>query len=176
GFLSVDVLHAGGLTAEVTFGEMTTRSLIGCTTVDGIMGMGPSDSNDDQSVFEDLVEAGVVDVPIFSFFIGNIDTDSPTGVLTLGGVNQTHYEGCLEWVDIAAVGVPSGYWSVVLQNVKIGSENVLRSSAPAILDTGTSMVVGPFNDVGFIADAIGAYCIEFMGASSSSVTEVGLSI
>ncbi|CAN0511062.1 unnamed protein product, partial [Scytosiphon promiscuus] len=38
-------------------------------------------------------QAGVVDVPVFSFFIGNIDTDSPTGVLTLGGVNQTHYEG-----------------------------------------------------------------------------------
>ena len=52
----MDVLHAGGLTAEVTFGEMTTRSLAGCTTVDGIMGMGPSNSGDDQSVFEDLVD------------------------------------------------------------------------------------------------------------------------
>lgn len=34
-----------------------------------------------------------MEVPIFSFFMGNIDTDSPNGVLTLGGVNQTHYEG-----------------------------------------------------------------------------------
>lgn len=32
-------------------------------------------------------------MPIFSFYMGNIDTDSPTGFLTLGGVNQTHYEG-----------------------------------------------------------------------------------
>lgn len=39
------------------------------------------------------LQAGVVDVPIFSFYMGNVDTDSPTGVLTLGGVNQTHYEG-----------------------------------------------------------------------------------
>lgn len=38
-------------------------------------------------------QSGVVDLPIFSFFMGNIDTDTPTGVLTLGGVNQTHYEG-----------------------------------------------------------------------------------
>lgn len=38
-------------------------------------------------------QAKVVDVPIFSFYMGNIDTDSPTGFLTLGGVNQTHYEG-----------------------------------------------------------------------------------
>ena len=34
-----------------------------------------------------------MEVPIFSFFMGNIDTDSPKGVLTVGGVNQTHYEG-----------------------------------------------------------------------------------
>ena len=38
-------------------------------------------------------QAGVVDVPIFSFYIGNVDTDTSKGVLTLGGVNQTHYEG-----------------------------------------------------------------------------------
>ena len=38
-------------------------------------------------------KAGAVELPIFSFFMGNIDTDSPNGVLTVGGVNQTHYEG-----------------------------------------------------------------------------------
>lgn len=32
---------------------------------------------------------------MFSFFMGNIDTDAKTGVLTLGGVNETHYEGML---------------------------------------------------------------------------------
>lgn len=73
-------------------------------------------------------------------------------------------------------GVPAGYWSVVLQDVRIGSESMLRSSASAILDTGTSMVVGPFGDVGFIANAIDAYCIAFSGVSSSSVSEVRISI
>lgn len=52
----MDILHAGGVTAEVTFGEMTTRSMAGCTTVDGIMGMGSSSSGDEQNVFEDLVD------------------------------------------------------------------------------------------------------------------------
>lgn len=35
----------------------------------------------------------MVENPVFAFFMGNIDTDSPTGFLTLGGVNETHYEG-----------------------------------------------------------------------------------
>lgn len=35
-----------------------------------------------------------MDTPVFSFFMGNVDTEAPNnGVLTLGGVNQTHYEG-----------------------------------------------------------------------------------
>lgn len=39
------------------------------------------------------VQAGVIDVPVFSFFMGNIDEGAPNGILTLGGVNQSHYEG-----------------------------------------------------------------------------------
>lgn len=75
-------------------------------------------------------------------------------------------------MEIAPSGVPDGYWSVVLQNVKVGSESVLRTKASAILDTGTSMVVGPYQDVGYVANMIGAYCVAFSGYSSSSVTMV----
>ena len=45
-----------------------------------------------------------MDVPIFSFFMGNIDTEAPTGVLTLGGVNQTHYEGVFERGSVCGGG------------------------------------------------------------------------
>eukprot|EP00903_Cladosiphon_okamuranus_P008049 g7763.t1 len=169
GVLSVDTLSIGGLTTTATFGEMTTRSLDGCSTMDGIMGMGVPNAAKQQSVFEDLVEEGVVDVPIFSFYMGNIDTDSPTGFLTLGGVNQTHYEGCLQWIDVAQSGFPDGFWSVVVHNINVGGSSVLRGQAPAILDTGTSMIVGPFGDVAYLANEIGALCVSFSGPDSSSV-------
>lgn len=55
GILSVDALSVGGISAMATFGEMTTRALTGCDTVDGIMGMGLSSSSDTQSIFEDFV-------------------------------------------------------------------------------------------------------------------------
>lgn len=58
GVLSVDTLSIGGLTTTATFGEMTTRSLSGCSTMDGIMGMGVPNAAKEQSVFEDLVEVG----------------------------------------------------------------------------------------------------------------------
>ena len=56
GVLSVDVLSVGGLTTKATFGEMTTRSMDGCKTVDGVMGMGLSKSGDSQNAFETLVD------------------------------------------------------------------------------------------------------------------------
>lgn len=56
GILSIDTLEVGGLSTTITFAAMETRSLDGCGTVDGIMGMGLAAEGDRQSVFEDLVE------------------------------------------------------------------------------------------------------------------------
>lgn len=65
-----------------------------------------------------------------------------------------------------------GYWGVEMKDVKIGSHSVLEGPAAAILDTGTSMIVGPYDDIGYIAAHIDAYCIQFTGISSSEVVEV----
>lgn len=63
GILSVDILSVGGLATKATFGEMTTRSLDGCKTVDGVMGMGLSSFGDDKNVFEKLVDVSVNSMP-----------------------------------------------------------------------------------------------------------------
>lgn len=68
--------------------------------------------------------------------------------------------------------VRNGFWSVVLKDVKVGSESVLTSEATAVLDTGTSLVLGPYADVGLLADRVGAHCVKFGGVSSSTVEEV----
>lgn len=59
-----------------------------------------------------------------------------------------------------------------LKNLKLGVASVLETKATAILDTGTSMIVGPYADVGYLADMIGAWCVALVGADSSSVIEV----
>lgn len=64
------------------------------------------------------------------------------------------------------------YWSVHLKKLKIGDENVLRSEIIAILDTGASMIFGPYDDVGYLADALGGWCAEFTSSRSSSVVQV----
>ena len=66
---------------------------------------------------------------------------------------------------------PDGYWSVVLKDVKVGSESMLRGEATAVIDTATSLVVGPKEDIGAIAGKLGAYCIKFPDASASETEE-----
>ena len=78
---------------------------------------------------------------------------------------------CLQWVQTAASRV-DGYWSIDLTDLKLGRHSALRTKATAILDTGTSMVVGPYVDVGYVADQIGGWCIRLAGSDSSTVEEV----
>ncbi|CAN0321696.1 unnamed protein product, partial [Laminaria digitata] len=105
-----------------------------------------------------MSQAGVVDEPIFSFYMGNVDTDSPIGMLTLGGVNQTHYEGQTHFgLALLWTYTPEIFWSVMLNDLKVGSASVTGSKeAIAFLDTGASLIQGPFADVGLLAKTIGA--------------------
>lgn len=57
--------------------------------------------------------------------------------------------------------LPTGFWSVELKDLKLGSESVLPDSAKitGLLDTGSSLIVGPSRDVGYLASEIGATCV-----------------
>lgn len=66
----------------------------------------------------------------------------------------------------------SEYWTVVLKDLKVGSESVLRSEAVAAISTGNSLVEGPHSDVGALAHKIGALCIKF--GIAGDVEEVGV--
>lgn len=89
---------------------------------------------------------------------------------------MSNHTGCLEWVAVAESASPDGFWSIVLQNIYVGSSSVLRSPIAAIFDTGTSMIVGPFADVAYLAEEIGATCVYFTGIDSSSVETVSTAV
>lgn len=78
---------------------------------------------------------------------------------------------CLQWVGISNNRV-DGYWSVDLKALKIGETSVLRNEATTILDTGSSVVVGPYDDVGYLADFLGAWCAGFAGSFSTTFVQV----
>ncbi len=48
--------------------------------------------------FSNLVDGGMLDSPVFSFYL----TDDDSGVLTLGGTDPAHHSGALQWLPLAA--------------------------------------------------------------------------
>eukprot|EP00197_Chlamydomonas_leiostraca_P002454 CAMPEP_0202856990 /NCGR_PEP_ID=MMETSP1391-20130828/89_1 /ASSEMBLY_ACC=CAM_ASM_000867 /TAXON_ID=1034604 /ORGANISM="Chlamydomonas leiostraca, Strain SAG 11-49" /LENGTH=535 /DNA_ID=CAMNT_0049535727 /DNA_START=13 /DNA_END=1620 /DNA_ORIENTATION=+ len=157
GFISQDVLTWGGAKVKNQgFAEAVDEP--GFTFVaakfDGILGMGFPAISVQRVVppFTNMVEQGLLEEPVFSFWL-NRDPDSPVGgELVLGGVDEQHYVGEHTWVPITR----KGYWQFNMEGMSIGSTKLCARGCAAIGDTGTSLIAGPTDEVASINKAIGA--------------------
>lgn len=157
GILSEDKLTIGGLTgASVIFGEaLWEPSLVfAFAHFDGILGLGfpvlavggvrpPLDS---------LVDQGLLDKPVFSFYLNRDPEAADGGELVLGGSDPAHYIPPLTFVPVT---VPA-YWQVHVERVHVGTGLTLcAQGCAAILDTGTSLITGPTEEIQALQAAIG---------------------
>jgi len=121
---------------------------------DGILGMGWQAIAVDNitTPWNLLWASGALTQNIFSFFL----TDDPTrtGALTLGGTNTAHYTGPLQFVNLTH----ETYWQVEMSSMTISGSSV-TSVTKAVIDTGTSTLAGPVDDVKKIADMLGAHAV-----------------
>ena len=153
GFLSQDNLDFGGTSLPVTFAEVTKEKGMSfmMAKFDGIFGLGwPSISVDSvKPPFQQLYESGKISQNLFSFHLG--DSSGQDGELMLGNYNSDKFIGSVSWVPLNA----ETYWQVALGGV-IYNGQTIRSTKRAILDTGTSLLAGPSEDVKPFLTAIGA--------------------
>jgi len=158
GYQSVDSLNMGGLViSQQEFAEVTDAGGLGAAykmgKFDGILGMAfPILSvNKVPTPFSNLVSQGLIDTAEFAFYLGNSRLDR--GELTLGGTDPAHYTGDITWVPLLA----ATYWEITLDNLQINGESFVGAGeSKAIVDSGTSIMTGPSNEVQKIADALGA--------------------
>ncbi|ELK30776.1 Chymosin [Myotis davidii] len=81
------------------------------------------------------------------------DLNGPGSMLTLGAIDPSYYTGSLHWVPITV----QEYWQFTVDRVTVdGVVVACDGGCQAILDTGTSMLVGPSSDILSIQKAIGA--------------------
>ncbi|XP_036623195.1 chymosin-like [Trichosurus vulpecula] len=119
---------------------------------DGILGMGyPSISVDKATpVFDNMMSKHLVAQDLFSVYLSNNKEDS---VLILGAIDSSYYTGSLHWVPVTV----EGYWQFTVDSITINDEVVAcQDGCQAILDTGTSLLVGPSQGIDKIQSAIGA--------------------
>mmetsp|Transcript_21513 Transcript_21513/g.31502 ORF Transcript_21513/g.31502 Transcript_21513/m.31502 type:complete len:406 (-) Transcript_21513:180-1397(-) len=133
-----EISDAGGLGLGYTMGKF-----------DGIIGLAFNTISIDnaETVFDNAIAQGVVDQPIFSFYLGN----NADGELTLGGYDETKFTGDLTTFDLKR----TAWWEVELDGAKLGEEEIVGTTT-AIIDSGTSLITGPPKEVAKLAKSVGA--------------------
>lgn len=157
GFVSQDSVTVGKpVVKDVLFAEITDVSGLGLAfkigKFDGIMGLAwPSISVLQMPpVFTMMIDQGLVDEPVFSFYLTNDGTD---GEMDLGGIDPNHHSGELSYVPL----VETNYWTIGLDSMILEGQNSSFTTATrAIVDTGTSTLAGPKAEVKALAKQLGA--------------------
>ncbi|XP_063800754.1 cathepsin D-like [Pseudophryne corroboree] len=158
GYLSQDTVTIGNLAVKgQLFGEAIKQP--GVTFIaakfDGILGMAyPRISVDGvPPVFDNIMQQALVEKNIFSFYLNRNPESQPGGELLLGGTDPKYYTGDFNYVNITR----KAYWEVHMDQLGVGDQLTLcKGGCAAIVDTGTSLITGPKEEVTALQKAIGA--------------------
>ncbi|KAH9041267.1 acid protease [Lactarius pseudohatsudake] len=143
------VTLAGFKATRQTFGAATTYSRAFESDrfpVDGLLGMAyTSLSNYGASpVFQSLLSQSQVSTPVFGFYLAESGSE-----LYIGGTNQDLYTGSFTYMPVTT----QGYWEGLFDDISVNGRTVIGREH-AIIDTGTTQVVGDTRGVQAIYDQI----------------------
>nr|XP_056720252.1 cathepsin D-like [Euleptes europaea] len=160
GFLSRDVLQIGNMTIHnQTFAEAT--DLPGLVFVaakfDGILGLGyPTISvKNITPPFDHMMQEKMLKKNIFTFHLCNTNYVSQDhgGEITFGEINHDAYEGEIQYHPVSR----KAYWQIKMDKVdRENSGKICKGGCDGIVDTGTSLITGPTDDIRELHEAIGA--------------------
>ncbi|OCH93546.1 Asp-domain-containing protein [Obba rivulosa] len=159
GVQMIDTVAIAGLTVTSQALGVATQYSAGFSpsafSPDGLLGMAfPQISAlDAEPLFQTLVSENQTVEPIFAFKLGSSGSQ-----LTLGGVDESQFQGPMTQVPVTTVG----FWQVDLDAVSVNGHAAVTASS-AIFDTGTTLILGSSHDVGQLYAAI-------PGAADASAT------
>ncbi|XP_038056251.1 lysosomal aspartic protease-like [Patiria miniata] len=165
GFLSKDIVDVQTVkVVNQTFGEATSEpgEVFLDVDFDGILGMGyPSIAADGVlPVFNSMIQQGLVDKPVFSFYLDRNTNDSQGGELILGGSDPRYYSGSFTYASVTK----PGYWQFAVDGVSVAGQSVCKAGCEAIADTGTSLITCPTDDCTALNQRLGAQLDPDVGA------------
>ncbi|KAI5939702.1 Cathepsin E [Manis javanica] len=162
GIIGADQVTVEGLTVlGQQFGEsvMEPGKTFADAAFDGILGLGyPTLAVGGVTpVFDNMMAQNLVGVPMFSVYLSsNIETGRGSELI-FGGYDSSHFSGSLNWVPVTK----QGYWQIALDKIQVGDALMFCSEGcQAIVDTGTSLLVGPWYKIKQLQKAIGAEPVD----------------
>ncbi|CAF3179349.1 unnamed protein product [Rotaria sp. Silwood2] len=153
GSFSIDTVTINGIAVHnQTFAECTFLRGMSNNINDGILGLAYPNltTGGENPLFYNMWSQGLIPEAIFSFYL-NPDTSAESGgELIFGGADSSKYTGSITYTSVAI----EGYWEFLMTSVSVGS-TIVSSSAYAIADTGTTLIIGPTAQVTALNVALG---------------------
>ncbi|KAJ3052429.1 hypothetical protein HK097_006272 [Rhizophlyctis rosea] len=156
GYAVEDLVNVGGVAVRSKFGSVWDASFINNNGMaGGILGMaftkGFTMANRGYyNWFEEAYRAELFQKGIFGLY-ANPNQGSGGGDLSIGGVNPSKYRGDIMWVNV----IEKYYWKVRMIEVRYDTQSIGASTLNAIVDSGTSRILGPADAVSAINSRIG---------------------
>ncbi|KDQ53200.1 hypothetical protein JAAARDRAFT_72709 [Jaapia argillacea MUCL 33604] len=97
------------------------------------------------TIVDALQIAGLIKEAITSYKISRLDDGKNDGEITFGGMDPTKYDP-QSLVTVANINT-QGFWEAKIDAFVVEGRNLGFEGRTAIIDTGTTMIIGPANDV-----------------------------
>uniref|UniRef100_A0A7N0TY94 Aspartic proteinase n=1 Tax=Kalanchoe fedtschenkoi TaxID=63787 RepID=A0A7N0TY94_KALFE len=159
GFFSEDYVTVGDLVVkDQEFIEATKEPSLTFLVAkfDGILGLGFQEISVGNAVpvWYNMVNQGLVNEPVFSFWFNRNADGEEGGEIVFGGVDPNHFIGEHTYVPVTQ----KGYWQFDMGDVLIGGQTTgfCAGGCAAIADSGTSLLAGPTSIITELNHAIGA--------------------
>lgn len=177
------------------FAQVTTYNKFkSCAGEEGLLGLGFSEisSHNYPTVLSNLKDQ--LRYPIFSMYLdkeddypqedvkldggdqmgneafGSSHATKASSEIIFGGLNHKRYENCITWHELGQFQLDTGdtfkgYWDFKVETVEIGGQ-VLPTSSLAIVDSGSSLLIGPRDAVGTLAQLDNVVCLDLQDTSN----------
>ena len=102
-------------------------------------------------IFDLLYKQGKVEGNSFSFYLTKVP-GSNGSALVLGGINSKYYTGDFKYYDLSM----EAYWGIDMDDIIFNGTSYKTGKLLGIVDTGTSVIVGPKKVVENMTKAFGS--------------------
>jgi len=168
--------------------DQTTSNLLSGTNA-GILGLAfDTIANTGATPFwQTLAQTNQFTTPEMSFWLNrllnvqNAQNEQFGGVFTLGGQNQTLYQGDVEFLPLVTNVGRQTYWLLTVSAITVNGRSVtLPSGNVAAIDTGTTLIGGPSDAVAAIfaqipgSQPLGGNLVGFYGFPCDTTVQVNM--
>nr|AWJ68100.1 pepsinogen A2 [Lateolabrax maculatus] len=171
GYLAIDTVEVGGISvANQVFGISHSEApFMAHMAADGILGLAFQSIASDNvvPVFDNMVSQGLVSQNLFSVYLSS--NSEQGSEVVFGGVDSSHYTGQISWIPLTS----ATYYQIKMDSVTINGQTVAcAGGCQAIIDTGTSLIVGPTGDINNMNSWVGASTNQY-GEATVNCQNIG---